>query len=161
MWLIIHVLNPMAVYLNHTGDPGSVMCRTSDVWRWMSIHNRSHCCPGGDCWFHIKCSLNSLAPGRYGRNCVGMFLKHISMIHIWVISCGTALKWMPHDLADDKSILAQEMAWCRQATSHYLSQCWARSMSPHGITRPQYWSDANRLNAIGSYFLSEQHLLLL
>ena len=36
------------------------------------------------------------------------------------------------------------MAWCRQATSHYLSQCWPRSMSPHGITRPQwvksYWT---------------------
>ena len=30
------------------------------------------------------------------------------------------------------------MAWCRQATSHYLSQCWHRSMSPYGITRPQW-----------------------
>ena len=29
------------------------------------------------------------------------------------------------------------MAWCRQATSHYLSQCWPRSVSPYGITRPQ------------------------
>ena len=30
------------------------------------------------------------------------------------------------------------MAWCCQATSHYLSQCWPRSMSPYGITRPQW-----------------------
>ena len=30
------------------------------------------------------------------------------------------------------------MAWCRLATSHYLSQCWHRSMSPNGITRPQW-----------------------
>ena len=30
------------------------------------------------------------------------------------------------------------MAWCRQATSHYLSQCWPRSMSPYGVTRPQW-----------------------
>ena len=29
------------------------------------------------------------------------------------------------------------MAWCRQATSHYLSQCWPRSMSPYGVIRPQ------------------------
>ena len=29
------------------------------------------------------------------------------------------------------------MAWCRQATSHYLSQCWPRSVSPYGITRAQ------------------------
>ena len=30
------------------------------------------------------------------------------------------------------------MAWCRQATSHYLSQCWHRSMPPYGVTRPQW-----------------------
>ena len=29
------------------------------------------------------------------------------------------------------------MAWCRQATSHYLSQCWPRPLSPYGITRPE------------------------
>ena len=29
------------------------------------------------------------------------------------------------------------MAWCLQATSHYLSQCWPRSLSPYGVTRPQ------------------------
>ena len=38
----------------------------------------------------------------------------------------------------DKSTLVQVMARCRQATSHYLSQCWPRSKSPHGITRPQW-----------------------
>ena len=30
------------------------------------------------------------------------------------------------------------MAWCHQATSHYLSQCWPRFMSPYGVTRPQW-----------------------
>ena len=30
------------------------------------------------------------------------------------------------------------MACCHQATSHYLSQCWPRSMLPCGITRPQW-----------------------
>ena len=30
------------------------------------------------------------------------------------------------------------MAWCRQATIYCLSQCWPRSMSPYGITRPQW-----------------------
>ena len=38
----------------------------------------------------------------------------------------------------DKSTLVQVMDWCRQATSHYLSQCWPRSMSPYGVTRPQW-----------------------
>ena len=37
----------------------------------------------------------------------------------------------------DQSTLVQVMAWCCQATSHYLSQCWPRSLSPYGVTRPQ------------------------
>ena len=45
---------------------------------------------------------------------------------------------MPLDLTDDKSTLVQVMAWCHQSTSHYLSQCWPRSMSPYGVTRPQW-----------------------
>ena len=28
------------------------------------------------------------------------------------------------------------MAWCCQATSHYLSQCWPRSLTPFGVARP-------------------------
>ena len=28
------------------------------------------------------------------------------------------------DFTDDQSTLVQVMAWCHQATSHYLSQCW-------------------------------------
>ena len=56
----------------------------------------------------------------------------------WGISYEIALRWMPLDLTDDKSTLVQVMAWCRQATSHYLSQCWPRSLSPYGVTRPQW-----------------------
>ena len=40
-------------------------------------------------------------------------------------------------LTDDLSTLVQVMIWRRQATSHYLSQCWSRSVSPYGVTRPQ------------------------
>ena len=45
---------------------------------------------------------------------------------------------MPLDLTDDKSTLVQVMAWCRQATSLYLRQCWPRFLSPYGVTRPQW-----------------------
>ena len=45
---------------------------------------------------------------------------------------------MSLDLIDDQSTLVQVMAWCRQATSHYLSQCWSRSLSPYGVTRPEW-----------------------
>ena len=36
---------------------------------------------------------------------------------------------MVQDLTDDMSTLNQVMAWCCQATSHYLNQGWLRSMS--------------------------------
>ena len=45
---------------------------------------------------------------------------------------------MPRDLIDDESALVQVMAWCRLATSHYLNQCGLISMTPHGITKPQW-----------------------
>ena len=45
---------------------------------------------------------------------------------------------MSLDFTDDQSTLLQVMAWCRQATSHYLSQCWPWSLSPYGVTRPQW-----------------------
>ena len=41
------------------------------------------------------------------------------------------------DFTDDQSTLVQLMDRCHQATSHYLSQCWPRSLSPYGVTRPQ------------------------
>ena len=60
------------------------------------------------------------------------------MIISWGIYCEIAFRWMSLDLIDDESTLVQVMAWCHQATSHYLSQCWPRSLLPHGITRPQW-----------------------
>ena len=61
------------------------------------------------------------------------------MIGGWDFFCKIALRWMLLDLIDDKSTLVQVMAWCRQAKSHYLSQCWPRSMSPYGNIRPQWF----------------------
>ena len=85
--------------------------------------------------------LNSLAPGRFQQNFRKVIFKLISVTDRWVISCKIALRWMPLDLADDKSTLVQVMAWCCQTTSHYLSQCWPRFMSPYGVTRPQWVND--------------------
>ena len=45
--------------------------------------------------------------------------------------------WVPWHLTNDKSTLAQVMAWCRQATSFYLSQYWPRSMSLYAVIRSQ------------------------
>ena len=46
---------------------------------------------------------------------------------------------MPLDLADDKSTLVQVMAWCPQATSQFLNQCWPRSLPPYGICFKQHF----------------------
>ena len=45
---------------------------------------------------------------------------------------------MSLDFTEDQSTLVQVMAWCHQETSHYLKQCWPRSLTPHGVTRPQW-----------------------
>ena len=66
----------------------------------------------------------------------------------WGISYKIALRWMSLDLADEKSTLVQVMAWCRQATSHYPSQCWPRSMLLNGITRPQWVKLTNSHNTL-------------
>ena len=89
--------------------------------------------------------INSLAPGKFQWNFRYLIFQIISVIDGWVISCELALRWMSPDLTDDKSTLVQVMAWCRQATSHYLSQCWPRSLSPYGVTRPQWVNYDSRL----------------
>ena len=59
-------------------------------------------------------------------------------IGIFKSSYDNVLRWMPQNLTGDKSTLVQVMAWCHQATSHYLNQCWPRSLTPYGVTRPQW-----------------------
>ena len=78
------------------------------------------------------------APWEFEWSFRQVIFKLISVTDGWGISCEIGLRWMLLDLTDDKSILVQVMAWCRQARSHYLSQCWPRSLSPYGVTRPQW-----------------------
>ena len=82
--------------------------------------------------------FNSLAPGRFQINFRQVIFKLTLVNGGWGISYEISLRWMPLCLIVDKSTLVQVMAWCRQATSHYLSQCWPRSMLPNGVTRPQW-----------------------
>ena len=82
--------------------------------------------------------FNSLAPGRPRCHFKTAIFNDVLLIGIFTSSKDNALRWMPRDLTDNKSTLVQVMAWCRQATSHYLSQCWPSSMSPYGVTRPQW-----------------------
>ena len=67
-----------------------------------------------------------------------VIFKQILVIDGWDIFCQIALIWISLDFTNDQSALVQVMAWCHQATSHYRSQCWPRSLSPYGITRPKW-----------------------
>ena len=45
---------------------------------------------------------------------------------------------------DNKSTMVQIMAWCHQTSSHNPVHCWPKSVSPYGITTPQWlntWID--------------------
>ena len=56
------------------------------------------------------------------------------------------------------------MAWCRQATNHYLTQYWVISISPYGITRLQYLATREQRWLIMYYncvsFLQKRNLLI-
>ena len=82
--------------------------------------------------------INSLVPERSEWNFRLAIFKPISVTDGWGISNVLALRWTSMDLTDGKSTLVQIMAWCRRATSYYLSQCWHRSLSSYGVTRPQW-----------------------
>ena len=49
-----------------------------------------------------------------------------------------SLRWAPENHIAVKSTLVWVMACCYQATSHYLNQCWPRSMTSYGVTGPQW-----------------------
>ena len=99
-----------------------------------------HCCGRiASCYAHIiHLTVNSLASGKFEWNFRYVLFKWISVIDGWGISCEIALIWMSLDFTDDPPTLVQVMAWCRQATSHYLSLCWPTSLMPYGATRPQW-----------------------
>ena len=97
----------------------------------------------------------SLAPERFQFNFREVIFKLNLINGGWGNSYEIALRWMQLDLTDDTSRLVQVMAWCRQATSHYLSQCWPRSMSPNGVIRPQ-WVKGNKFkNMDFCHYLSQ------
>ena len=65
-----------------------------------------------------------------------VFFKVFKFI-IQIVAWALAIK-LPQTLTNKNSALVHVMASCRQATSHYLSQCQPRSLSSHCITRPNF-----------------------
>ena len=100
-------------------------------------------------------AINSLAAGKFAWNFTQVIFRQILVIDGWGISCEIALIWMSLDFTNDQSNI-QVMVWCLQATSHYLSQCWPRSMPTYGITRPQ-WVNSLRLSDI---YMRQMHICI-
>ena len=96
--------------------------------------------PCAGVWF---VSFDSFAPERFQIYFRKIVLKLISVTDGCDISSKIALRWTSLDLNGDKSTLVQVMAWCHQATRHYLNQCWPRYLSSYGVTSPQ-WVDILR-----------------
>ena len=64
-----------------------------------------------------KCTFCWMILSHWPLGNLDMILKKfifgvILLIDIFTISSDNALRWMPRDLADDKSTLVQIMAWC-------------------------------------------------
>ena len=104
-------------------------------------------------YWHLGTLADSCAPGRCGNNFTSVFLKLILLLDIIITSCEIGLAWGPHNpIENSTSTLVKVMAWCRHATSHYMSQCWSSSMSPYGhwCHWPQ-WVDIIHLYHISIY----------
>ena len=63
----------------------------------------------------------------------GVFLKLLSQINILSTYYEIGIRWVPQNPIDNQSRLVQVMSWCR-----YLNQCWLISLSPSGVTVPQW-----------------------
>ena len=100
---------------------------------WFNEYYESTCL----CDTAAALGVNSLAPVGFDYSLKSVNFKLILTINIWSIFCEISIRWLPQSLTDHKSTLVQVMAWCRQATSHYLSQCWPRSLSPHSVSAPK------------------------
>ena len=98
----------------------------------MKYKYMSHVAP-----FTTDC-INSLAP----RRCSNLIFNHGLQIHILGTSFDIGVRRMPKSRVrgvpkspiNDESTSVQVKAWCHQATSHYLSQCWPRPLYCYKIS---------------------------
>ena len=118
------------------------------AWKTVHCHN-----------YRQLVSVNSLAPGKFEWHFRDLIFQIISVINGWGISRELVLRWTSLDLTDNKSTLVQVMASCRQATSHYLSQWWPRSLLTYGVTRPQWVNAIDLWGVAFCYLIGVSYLI--
>ena len=93
------------------------------------------------------------------NNFKSIISEHILRIKFAGTSCEMAICWTSPNTFY-KSTLVHVMAWCCKVKSRYLSQCWFRSNSPYGVTKPQwvkpYARNKGQMNAFFTHF--NQHI---
>ena len=80
--------------------------------------------------------VNTRRPIQSGQHLGDNFFKCILLNENEYILIQFSLKFVPKGLINDKSALVEIMAWCWQATRHYLNRCRARCVMPFGFTKP-------------------------
>ena len=75
-------------------------------------------------WVTIHVQFNSSPPRQFGGKIADDIFKRIFVNENDWMSIKISLKFIHEGPIDNKSVLVQVMAWRRQATSHYLNQCW-------------------------------------
>ena len=94
---------------------------------------------GSDCQHEVwGQQQNTLRPEQNGRHVAHDICKCIFLNEYVVILSKISLKYVHGGLNEDISALVQVMAWCRQAASHNLNQCWPRFMLPYDVMRSQW-----------------------
>ena len=78
------------------------------------------------------------------------------------------ITWMTlaQELKYDKPAFVRVKAWYRQATSHYLSECWPTSMSPSVVTWPQSLTEETKwplfcIRHFQKHFLNDKSCILI
>ena len=88
--------------------------------------------------FAVAHSVYALKPRRYNRYLPGTFPNVFSWKQSFIFLPQITLNLVPDDLIYDKPEIVHVMIGAAQTTSIYLKQCWQSSMTPYGVTRPQW-----------------------
>ena len=94
------------------------------------------------CWNIVNWSLRNKLQWNFNWNS-NIFIQENALENIVcemasILSRPQCVKRIPQNSTHDESTLLWVTAWCCQAKSLYLSQCWPRSMSPYDIARPHW-----------------------
>ena len=95
-------------------------------------------CSGLFYWHRLSKPAWNLTHWRLGD--LAVIFKYISTTGSWGFSSENWSDWLLVNIGSGKGLVPS-------ATSHYLSQCWPRSLLPFAVTRPQ-WVKARVSNYI-------------